>query len=473
MNFQYLPYRCTIIRGKTQSEMEDLLPFYAQTVHKFCPCKKDEFDQKCNSRLAKFICNNTDYENLPSSNKKTIRNHITEIMGKLLGLYYKGTDGTVYESESCKHLNEHNDFPSFFKNICIHLQFPNASQKKNTISEYIANGLNIRPLCFIISLLHYAQSQEENYLLTKQEIGHYVLNNLYVLQGKISFKDVYEQIIFDRKANIKLEKLSGSHDWQHIKEMLNLLDLANITLTDSEYIWLNKNEEKAISTVLRYQEKPIFDVYKYNIKDKDERKHLYADWEKYYGDIIPEITTLETEFSISTEIVILNGNQATKQRGSVGLSTVELGDKGEALVFNMEKELVRKYKERLVNKVLLLGKTKGLGYDISSIEADRNVEFSEFARYIEVKSTRRVTEPSFDNMWSDSISLTTKEWVAAKQYKEYYNIYRVYFTRDKIIIAIINNPYQKFMDEIIDVYPTIYQLDFSNQAIKEKRYVQE
>lgn len=55
---------------------------------------------------------------------------------------------------------------------------------------------------------------------------------------------------------------------------------------------------------------------------------------------------------------------------------------------------MRKYKERLVNKVLLLGKTKGLGYDISSIEAEMNLKFPEFARYIEVKSTKRVTTPS-------------------------------------------------------------------------------
>lgn len=133
----------------------------------------------------------------------------------------------------------------------------------------------------------------------------------------------------------------------------------------------------------------------------------------------------------------------------------------------MEKERVRQYKERLVNKVLLLGKTKGLGYDISSIEADRNKEFPEFARYIEVKSTKRVTAPTFDNVWSDSINLTSKEWIAAAQYKEFYNIYRVYFTRDKTIIAIINNPYQKSKDDLIEVYPTIYQMDFNNKAIQE------
>ena len=140
-------------------------------------------------------------------------------------------------------------------------------------------------------------------------------------------------------------------------------------------------------------------------------------------------------------------------------------------MFRIEQERVRKYRERLVNKVLLLGKTKGLGYDISSIEADENPQKPEFARYIEVKATKRITEPSFDSAWSDSINITSKEWVAAEQYKEYYNIYRVYFTKKKTIIVRIKNPYQRFVDNEIEVYPTIYQVNFDASVI-EKRYAE-
>ena len=150
-------------------------------------------------------------------------------------------------------------------------------------------------------------------------------------------------------------------------------------------------------------------------------------------------------------------------------SSVDLGDDGEALVYKLEKERVRQYKERLVNKVLLLGKTKGLGYDISSLEADENPNKPEFARYIEVKSTKRVTEPSFNKDWIDSLNITAKEWVAAEQYGEYYNIYRVYFTKSKTIIVRIQNPYKKYQDKGLEVYPTIYQMNFGASVI-EKRY---
>jgi hypothetical protein len=150
-------------------------------------------------------------------------------------------------------------------------------------------------------------------------------------------------------------------------------------------------------------------------------------------------------------------------------TSVDIGDDGEALVFRLEQDRVRNYKERLVNKVLLLGKTKGLGYDISSIEANENPIRPEFARYIEVKATKRVTEPSFNKEWLDSLNITAKEWVAAEQYGEYYNIYRVYFTKSKTIIVRIQNPYQRYKDEEIEVYPTIYQMNFGTNVI-EKRY---
>ena len=455
-------YRCTIIRGKSQSEMEDLLPFYVQTVHKFCPCTKSEFDNRCNRQLSKYFFSNEDYEGLPHSNQKTIRNHITEILGKLLGLYYTTADGMVYETEACSYLLQSNDFPAFFKNICINFQFPNYADSTNTIKERMSNRIGIRPMCYVVSFLDYARKQTENKAITKQEIGFYILNNLDVLQGKVSVADVYSKIMADRKAKCIREKLIGSYEWQHIKEQFNMLELANVAETDKDYIWLNNNESKAIEFFCKMNKEPIFDFYKYDIDNDAERKQAQTDWCIYFGKLNKEIKNLNTVFE---EPVI---QKTTKERGAVGVTTVELGDKGEAYVYKMECERVRAYKERLVNKVLLLGKTKGLGYDISSIEADENPNKPEFARYIEVKTTTRISEPSFDNYWSDTINLTSKEWIAAEQYGPYYNIYRVYFTKTKTIVVKINNPYQKALNKEIDVFPTIYQMDFTAQTIKKQ-----
>ena len=455
-------YRCTIIRGKSQTEMEDFLPFYAQMIHSFCPCTKIEFQQRCFAKMGQLLFGSSDFNNLPEANQKTIKNHITEIAGKLLGLYYIDHENYVYETESCQFLLEKNDYPAFFKNLCANLQFPNGSQKLQTILERVKRNIRIKPLCYVVSLLEYARSQEINKLLTKQEIGFYVLNNLEVLQGNVSIIDVYNQIMHDRTNKITREKLSGSRDWQHIKEQFNLLDLSNITSSDDTYIWLNSSESNAVKLFVLKNKEPLFDMYIYNYDNDESKKQMYSDWGCYYGTMDERFKKLETNFEQDSA-------SAVKERGAVGLTTVELGDQGEALVYKLECERVRAYKERLVNKVLLLGKTKGLGYDISSIEADENLQKPEFARYIEVKSTKRSTEPSFDNpTWNDTLNLTSKEWIAAEQYKEYYNIYRVYFTKKKTIIVRIQNPFNLAEENKIDVFPTIYQMNFDSSVIKKQ-----
>lgn len=455
-------YRCTIIRGKSQTEMEDFLPFYAQMIHSFCPCTKIEFQQRCFAKMGQLLFGSSDFNNLPEANQKTIKNHITEIAGKLLGLYYIDYENYVYETESCQFLLEKNDYPAFFKNLCANLQFPNGSQKVQTILERVKRNIRIKPLCYVVSLLEYARSQEVNKLLTKQEIGFYVLNNLEVLQGNVSIIEVYNQIMYDRTNKITREKLSGSRDWQHIKEQFNLLDLSNITSSDDTYIWLNSSESNAVKLFVLKNKEPLFDMYIYNYDNDESKKQMYSDWGCYYGTMDDRFKKLETNFE-------QNSATAVKERGAVGLTTVELGEQGEALVYKLECERVRAYKERLVNKVLLLGKTKGLGYDISSIEADENLQKPEFARYIEVKSTKRSTEPSFDNpTWNDTLNLTSKEWIAAEQYKEYYNIYRVYFTKTKTIIIRIQNPFNLAEENKIDVFPTIYQMNFDSSVIKKQ-----
>ena len=455
-------FRCVIIRGKSQTEMEDLLPLYANMVNSLCPCSEDEFNERGNRYLSKALFGNDAFETLTASKKKTVRNHLTEIVGKLLALYYHTEDGYVLESELCRLLRERNDFPLFFKSLCLNFQFPNGTNKVQEVQNRISKGINLKPYCYVVALLYYASQHQ--YLLTKQEIGYYVLNNLDVLQGLVPENIVFDRIIQDRKNHVHRPSLSGSYEWQHIKEQFNLLELSNIVITDDTNIWLNKDESSAIGLFLKYR-KASFDVNAYDLSSPEGKKAFYTDWGKYYGSVNPELLQLNTVFS-SDEVVIADKGSLTVERGAVGITSIELGDKGEALVYSLECERVRKYKERLVNKVLLLGKTKGLGYDISSIEADENPAKPEFARYIEVKSTTRTTEPAFDSVWSDSLNITSKEWTAAEQYGDYYNIYRVYFTKTKTIIIRIRNPFKLFETDQIEVFPTVFQMTFGANVIK-------
>ena len=48
-------------------------------------------------------------------------------------------------------------------------------------------------------------------------------------------------------------------------------------------------------------------------------------------------------------------------------------------------------------------------------------EYPEFAKYIEVKATRRVTAPNInDSEWFDTVNITRNEYTAALNQKESY-----------------------------------------------------
>ena len=455
-------YRCTIIRGKSQTEMEDLLPVYANIVHKYCPCTEETFRNSAFSDLSYTLFHTREFSQLPKNKQKTVKNHYTEIMGVLLGLFYPKYDAEakeviIHETDSCRFLIEKSDFPTFFKNLCLNYQFPNGEKKITTIQKEMELGIKLKPFCFVVKLLHIANSHKQ--LLSKQEIGYYALNNLDVLCGNVSADEVFNRIMEDRLNGIKRNKLSGSNEWQHIKEQFNLLELANLVEHDSERIWLNSEEASAIALFIKKQNSPMFDVYSYNLNTTVRRKQIVQDWKEYNGKFNMELLNTSPVLGYIDNAKLKGGVTAIK-------STTDLGNEGEALVFKLEQERVKFYKERLVNKVLLLGKTKGLGYDISSIEADENPENPEFARYIEVKSTRRTTRPSFNQNWTDSLNITRKEWVAAQQFGTAYNIYRVYFTKSEVIVVRIHNPFALSKEGKIEVFPTIYQMDFSSNVIQ-------
>lgn len=458
-------YRCTIIRGKSQTEMEDLLPLYANIVHKYCPCSEEAFRRSAYSDLSYALFHVRDYSSLSKNNLKTVKNHYTEIMGVLLNLFYPVFDTDtneiiIHESESCRYLIDNSDFPTFFKNLCLNFQFPNGEKKATVIKDEVELGLKIKPFCYVIKLLYIAQSNKQ--LLSKQEIGYYVLNNLDVLRGKVPAQEVYDRIMSDRLDGIKRNKLSGSNEWQHIKEQFNLLELANLIEHDSERIWLNREESNAIALFIKSLNSPYFDIRSYNLSTIEGRKLMLQEWKEYNGHFNEELlASVISSISISSRDELKAAKTAIK-------STTDLGDEGEAFVFKLEQDRVRAFKERLVNKVLLLGKTKGLGYDIASIEADENPRNPEFARYIEVKATKRTTRPSFNQTWADSLNITRKEWIAAEQFGSAYNIYRVYFTKSEIIVVRIQNPFALSQEGRIDVVPTIYQMDFGSDVIQNR-----
>ncbi len=450
-----IQYRCTIIRGKSISKMDDYLPVYAEILNEICPISALEFSDLFDNKLSNYI---------KDSDLKTTKNHRTENAGKLLGMYYE-KNGIIYISERTKQFLKDNDQPAFFKSVCFNFQQPNGSQKIQTIRGKIEQRIKIKPYHFVLALLKIAE--DKDLILTKNEIAYYVLNSLEVLQGKITVQDTFNRIIFDRKNNIqkKVETLGKaySYDMQHINEQFDYLELANLIRKDTAHIWLNSKESKAIELFVNDLNKPLsFDIYRYDFHNPEIGKEIITDWQEYFGYIDDNQIK-----AFRTSIQSLEDKTVPQV-----VSTIEIGDEGEIFVLNTEKEIVKSFNPRLVNKVNHHGKTKGLGYDITSIEAKRNLSNPEFLRYIEVKTTKRVHPPDLTATY-DTINCTRNEWVAAQQHSEHFYIYRVYFTSKGVFLKIIKNPFEKNEQGKLYATPLLYRVEFNESAIDENyKYAQ-
>lgn len=450
-----LQYRCTIIRGKSISRMDDYLPIYAQILEEICPISAKEFSATFDRKLTHYI----------KDDGKTIKNHRTENVDKLLGMCFE-KDGIIYTSERTKKFLEDNDQPAFFKSVCFKFQQPNGSQKiQTTIREKIENGINIKPYHFVLSLLKTATTQKV--ILTKNEVAYYVLNALEVLQGKVSVEEVLRTIQEDRVKGIeKKVDISKNYAWgyQHINEQFDYLELANLIRKDRNNIWLNYRELASIDLFIEDLKKALFiDFSKFNLDEKGISKVIELEWQTYFGGLTKEEENIFTTNIESLETILPTEGLPITQ----SISTIELGDAGEDFVLKIEKEIVKEFNPRLVNKVNYHGKQRGLGYDITSIEASRNKKNPEYLRYIEVKATKRVHPPDFTDTL-DTINLTRNEWVAAEQQSKHFYIYRIYFTTKGTFISIINNPVKKNDDGLLYATPTVYRVEFGDKAIDEK-----
>ena len=449
-------YRCTIIRGKAKTDLDNLLPKYAEIIQSICPCTEADFVNSFNSRLKRVI----------NGSEKTLNNHRTEIAGKLFGMYVINEMDLVHPSTRTLKILEDEDQPSFFKDICLKFQFPNGMDSQYTTRDRIEKNIKFKPFAFVLELLFIAQKKGIN--LTKNEIGYFVLNSLYVLQGIISPQMVFDKILEYRKLN-KVVKVhtpgkASSFSIQHINEQLTILELANLIRIKQNVIYLNILEIKSITYIKSHWNKGIeFDIYKYSFDSTEARKKIRFDWQVYYTKTDNNTANI---FPTSVQAIQFNPEEKLKTIPSQKVNTIALGDDGENYVFKYEKERVAKYDNRLTNKVHLLGKIRGLGYDIQSIFADTS-KYSEFVHYIEVKSTKRVTEPPIEGVdgWLDAVALTRNEWVAAEQHAEFFSIYRVYFTPVKTIVYIIRNPFKKNKDGSIKCTPMNYRMDFSKESI--------
>ena len=445
-------YRCTIIRGKAKSDMDDLLPAYAHILEGICPCDAERFPGLFNAGLQRF---------LPAAVTKTLNNHRTEIAGKLFGMYYQDSNDVIQISQRTQKLLQDSDQPAFFKDICYKFQFPNGMDKINKIRLDLENNINIRQCAYLLKALQEAEAKK--FIINKKEAGYYILNSLDALQRSVAPSEVIETIIERRRQGVDRRVPAGSRGTQHITETFNYLELANLVRIENGNLILNRREDRTVNFIASSWDRALdFNVKDYDINTLTGRKKMYQAWGEYYGRLVtPEAATFKTTVAAITDNI-----EDLRRDGfeiAEGIDTAALGDQGERYIHARERQRVGAYNTRLVNRVLLLGRTRGLGYDVQSVRAEPGPH-PEHLIYLEVKSTTRVTAPRPNHEWTDVVMLTRNEWVTAEQQRNAYKIFRVYFTPAGVSVFVISDPITKGEQGVISVVPEKYRVDFNNRA---------
>jgi hypothetical protein len=471
-------FRCTIIRGKAQKLIEDLLLTYADVI-KSCEGKtKSEFEQKMDAELSRILFNIYDLSTLTDANKKTLDNHRTEIAMSLFGMGYFLNESLVV-SPRTETLLKNRDLPQFFKDVVYHFQFPNGIDKKVTIVNNTDAHLKIRPFHFIIQLLDTALTQ--GLVLTKKEIAYYVLDSLKTLQGASTVEEVLEKIKSDRNNGVSRKVIYRNEDgserahsycMQHISEQLNLLELSNLIIQDkvsqqTTEIRLNKSDPNALTNFLNESFQNLkFNIYDFQDTIENDFTAFQELWDIYYcesQDVLFDETSLA---SLRLPPVSEETDRETKE------STSEIGKYGEDLVYEKEYERVSKFNSRLAKtKVKNVSSQRGLGYDIASIWADWAEESGkqpDAPIFIEVKTTKRVFESSFYKgkiKINDSFNLTRNEYLAAEMHNESFIIFRLYVSRESTYVTKIFDPVNQ---EGILCVPITYNYEFKSHDLCEQ-----
>lgn len=438
--------RTVIIRGRGQTEMDTLLPIFANLVERNTPLEPAEFDTAMIQSIEAI---------LPGQTNKTYRNYLTEIIGQLFSMFYI-EKGRVELAPLALKLIEDGDQPAFFKVLISRLQFPNPSAKKNKFDEQVADGLGVKPLVLVLDLLRVAHNKKDH--ISFYEIAYYVLNSFEALKGSHSGSTIYEDIIRSRVNKVNIPLFTGSAARQHIKEALNLLILANLVRTDSLTYWVNQFEIDAINEICKNPAtSQLFRVRNFTETHEDYQQT----WKKYLTDISSAPISI-----FATKVAAL---------GSVGPQRLvagrpkrranDIGREGELLVLDLESAAIESGFPGKGWSAQDYTAKRGIGFDIESIFHNEPV-LNGTPHRIEVKSTLRVTKPDLRNSIApDGFNLTRSEKQAVDTYKETFSIYRVYIFAGGYIIHILRNPAELNMKNIMNFVPETWSADYLPSAI--------
>jgi len=467
-------YRCAfIVRGRGQQLTDELLPLFSQMVMEITPCEEIQFNVLARRKIGSIVPG--------GGTTKTIDNYRTEIIGKILGLYYVNYKGIVHISNRAKKLIETQDHIQFFKDLCCRLQAPSAISKK--ARTFVLDGISFWPASSLIKILRTARDDFDIEYLTKKEVNYHIFSSKDVLTSSVSSYDVARRIHNYRIGRRNLPISGGSREAQHSNEVLNLMANANLIHVSGNHVRVNEFEADDINKIIDYQNtNNLFDCSSYDLTSSGGWKKFETDWDQHYAelcfpadsdafltkkekwDALIPLDSVENESIESIRV-----NESITALDPVTTSTKEIGDEGEEYIYINEKRRVKVRLPDEISRVLRLGSIRGLGYDVQSVLADGSNRQHEFI-YIEVKSSIRATRPTGKHV----VTLTSNEYRAALQHRDSFYVYKVYLIGEsgssKVLVFSLKNPLDDSEGISINRYEDKYIISFDSNVSNEVAY---
>lgn len=394
--------------------------------------------------------------------KKTIRNQRTEMI-RLFGLV-KYVDNLAIPGNRLAVLTQSQDIPRFFKSFCGRFQFPGGFLKPDRVSEMVRAGVKFKPAQYILKMMKIANSRYGKFAINAAEATHFIFYDRRVIAGGGTPDKALDRIMEARKEKTELDKTSDVI--RYARDFLNYMVEADLLIEFKGMYALNEKEAAAIKAIIA--DRSFFDGYSEVIKrdgswDKEEYKKMDAVWMEWFADS-PEDEAFQTPTTALVKDDAYFPEQWKKIKEALekrdprmrGAALKEIGDEGQKIVFEYEKETVRKVRPDLVHMVKDVSHVPTLGYDISSVQpADGRRK-----KCIEVKTTKK-------NYKSDILIpfiITINEWSVAQQLGDDYFIYRVIITKEGVTIFSIQNPPKRTEEGGLIIEPIGFKVVYSDKS---------
>jgi len=372
-------------RSRFFRSLEDTLLLLAEQINTIGVTDKNHFNEMLDNVIRK-----TNDESLA---EKTIKNQRTEMI-KLFGLV-KYSGGVVVPGTRLVQLYESQDIPKFFKSFCKQFQYPGGFSKPDKVKDIVLNNVQFKPAKSILKVLKTGESKHGQFALSAAEVTHFIFNDKRVTAHNENSGETIKRIENFRISGDTLDMKSDII--RYARDFLKYMMLANLLYEFKGMYSLNNGEIKAINVLI--SDNKYFEHYK-NVIDVsgiwmvEEYKKIDEQWMVWFADIdVKEDEKLITPASALIKDDIKFPDQWKKIREILeqkdpvarGRTLIDIGDEGEKIVFEYEKDVVRKNCKHLLSQVKIVSNIKSLGYDIISVEPDG----SRVKKYIEVKTTKK------------------------------------------------------------------------------------